>query len=139
LIRDLLSVNVAGKEIREKRKLLICGSCVISEHKDIFERYAEGRVPLFVCMEKEHMNMVALKVASMAARVELDEVVVLTVDGSPHCIQLHMALEEVKRIVGNLNVKHIVIENGKDIEINPKCVKIARYLTKIQKLIKQTL
>jgi len=136
LIRDLLSVNVAGKEIRDKRKLLICGSCVVDEYKDIFEKYVEGRVPLIVCMEREHMNMVALKVASMAARVDLDEIVVLTVDGSPHCIQLHMAIEEVKRIVGNLNVRHVAIEDGKDIEVDSKCVKIARYLTKIQKLIK---
>ncbi len=134
-MRDLMSINVAAKEVRLKKKILVCGSCVADEYPDIFEKYCKGRVPLIVCLEKEHMNMVGFKLTSMAVRVPLEEVVVLTVDGSPHCIQLHMTLEEVKKIVGDLNVRHIVIEDGKDIEVNPKCVKIARYLTKIQKLL----
>lgn len=137
---DILSINVAGKEIREKRKILIYGSCVEVEYPHFYEKYSQGRVPLKVCLEKDHMNMVGFKVASIIARVNLDEIIILTVDGSPHCVQLHMMVEEVEKITGKkgkLNVRHIVIENGKDIEVNPTCIKVARYLTKIQRLMEK--
>lgn len=137
---DILSMNVAGRGIRERRKLLIYGSCVEIEYPRLYNKYRRGRVPLKVCLEREHMNMVGFKVASMMARVDLDEIVVLTVDGSPHCVQLHMMMEEVEKItgkMGKLNVKHVVIENGKDIEVDSKCIKVARYLTKIQRLMER--
>jgi len=137
LVRELMTTNVAARDIRRKRRVLICGSCVVSEYPEIFEKYCEGRVPLIVCLEREHMNMVGFKIASMVARVPLEEIVVLTVDGSPHCVQLHMTVEEVRRIVGELNVRHVVIEGGRDVEVDSKCVKIARYLTKIQRMLRK--
>ncbi len=137
--RNFLSYNVAGEELRKKRKLLLYGTCIFNEYPDILKKWSKGRVPLSVCLEREHMNMVALKLASLLARIPLEELVILTVDGSPHCVQLHMTVEEVLKIVKNitLKVKHLVIENGKVIEIDPKCVKIARYLSKIMKLLRE--
>lgn len=133
---NILSFNVAGREIREKRRLLIYGSCLEFEYPEILKKYWENRVPLKVCLEEDHMNMVGFKIASIIARVKLDEIIVLTVDGSPHCIQLHMMMEEIGKITGSeINVRHIVIEDGKEIEINPKYIKIARYLTKIKRLM----
>ncbi|RLE98131.1 MAG: 4Fe-4S ferredoxin [Thermoprotei archaeon] len=132
--RKLMDVNVAGREIRRLRRILLYGTCVRDEYPSIFRMYAEGRVPLAVCMEETHFNLVALKLASMAARVKLEELVVLTVDGSPHCVQLHMAVEEVDKIVGGLPRRHIVVEGGEAHEIEPMYIRIARYLTKIRKL-----
>ena len=135
--RKLLDVNAACRAIREVRRLLVYGTCVRDEHPSIFEEYARGRVSLAVCMEEEHFNMVALKLASIAARIKLEELVVLTVDGSPHCLQLHMAAEEVDRIVGGLPRRHVVVEGGRAIEIEPEVVKIARYLSKVQRLVRK--
>mgnify|MGYP000294711917 CR=1 FL=1 len=133
--KDLMDHNVAGKAIRKLRRVLIYGTCVRHEHPKIYESISQNRVPLAVCLEREHFNIVALKVASMLARVKLEELVVLTVDGSPHCVQLHMAIEEALKVTkSNIPVKHLVIENGEVIEIPPHCVKIARYLSKIKKL-----
>ncbi|RLF06903.1 MAG: 4Fe-4S ferredoxin [Thermoprotei archaeon] len=132
--RKLMDVNVASREIRRLRRVLLYGTCVRDEYPSIFETYAEGRVPLAVCMEETHFNLVALKLASMAIRVKLEELVVLTVDGSPHCIQLHMAVEEVDKIVGGLPRKHVVVEEGRAHEIEPEYVRIARYLTKVRRL-----
>lgn len=132
--RKLLDVNVASRAIREVRRLLVYGTCVRDEHPSVFEEFARGRVPLAVCMEEEQFNVVALKLASIAARVKLEELVVLTVDGSPHCLQLHMAVEEVDRIVGGLPRRHVVIEDGEAVEVEPQYVKLARYLSKVKKL-----
>ena len=134
--RRLIDVNACARALRENPRLLIYGLCVADEHPHLFERLAAGRVPLGVCLEAEHMNMVALKLASIAARLPLEEVVVLTVDGSPHCVQLHFMVEEVNKILGGrLRVRHFVIERGKLIEIDERVVKTARYLSKVKRLL----
>ncbi|AGT34644.1 MAG: hypothetical protein QXX32_00150 [Thermofilum sp.] len=137
--RRLTEFNVAGRELREKRRLLVYGSCIFHEYPDILSRFSEGRVALGVCLEAEHLNVVALKLASIFARVDLEEVVVLTVDGSPHCIQLHHAVEEARKVTGRqINVRHFVIEGGEALEVSPEAVKVARYLSKIQRLLNKT-
>jgi len=137
--RRLTEFNVAGRELREKRRLLVYGSCIFNEYPDILSRFSEGRVALGVCLEAEHLNVVALKLASIFARVDLEEVVVLTVDGSPHCIQLHHAVEEARKVTGRqVNVRHFVIEEGEALEVSPEAVKVARYLSKIQRLLTKT-
>jgi hypothetical protein len=76
--------------------------------------------------------MACLKLASIIARVPIEEIVVLTVDGSPHCIQLHFMMDEVEKITGKpLNVKHIVVYKGKEVEVDRSRVKKARYLSKV--------
>jgi len=137
--RRLTEFNVAGRELREKRRLLVYGSCIFNEYPDILSRFSEGRVALGVCLEAEHLNVVALKLASIFARVDLEGVVVLTVDGSPHCIQLHHAVEEARKVTGRqVNVRHFVIEEGEALEVSPEAVKVARYLSKIQRLLNKT-
>jgi hypothetical protein len=137
--RRLTEFNVSGRELREKRRLLVYGSCIFNEYPDILSRFSEGRVALGVCLEAEHLNVVALKLASIFARVDLEEVVVLTVDGSPHCIQLHHAVEEARKVTGRqVNVRHFVIEGGEALEVSPEAVKVARYLSKIQRLLSKT-
>lgn len=136
--RKLLDVNVACKELRESKRLLIYGTCIRDKYPQIYEKYAENRVPLAVCMEEYQFNVVALKLASIASRIQLENVSVLTVDGSPHCLQLHLAVEEVDKIVGGFPRKHLVIEGGKVWEIEPETVKIARYLSKIKQLIERS-
>lgn len=133
--REFTSVNVCSRAVRENRKLLLYGECVRDEYPRILGEFSEGRVALAVCMEREHMNLVGFKLAGLLARLELEELVVLTVDGSPHCVQLHFAVEEAERVAGKkIPRKHFVIEGGKALEIEPEHVKIARYLSKVKRL-----
>jgi len=135
--RRLTETNVASRLIRDVRRVLVYGSCVRDEYPEIFEKFKAGRVPLAVCLEAEHFNVVALKLASMFARVDLEEVAVLTVDGSPHCVGLHHAVEEALRVTGrSTTVKHFVIEGGEVVEVSGQAVKVARYLSKVQQLLK---
>ena len=136
MVQRLIDINACAKEIREKRRLLIYGKCVYDEYPEVFRKYSENRACLAVCLEAEHMNMVGFKLASIVARLSLEEIIVLTVDGSPHCVQLHFMVEEVNKIFGrNLPVKHLVIEGGEVVEVDQRVVKTARYLTKIKKLL----
>jgi len=133
----LLSTNAASKEIRANPRLLIYGECVRVEHPEILRDLSKGRTCLAACPESEHINIIALKVASIVSRLELEELLVLTVDGSPHCIQLHHAVEEALKIARSpVEVKHLVIYKGKASEISKEAIKTARYLFKIENLIK---
>lgn len=61
-----------------------------------------------VCLESTHMNMIAHKIASILRTGKVNKVVFATVDGSPHCIQLHYIRNELKKI---MNLKKIKLEN----------------------------
>ena len=128
--------NVAGRAIKEARKLLVYGTCLARERPELVAEYARGRAALAVCLEETHVNMFVAKLAGVLARVPLDELVVLTVDGSLHCVQLHMGVEEALKVAGaSVHVKHLVVEGGRVVPISPKAVKTARYLSKIEKLL----
>jgi len=132
-----MSTNVCSREIREKRKVLIYGSCVKEEYPEILEKFREEYVLLSVCLEKEHMNMVGFKLLGMMKRCRPEEIIVLTVDGSPHCVQLHFTIEECSKILEEFKerIVHLVIENGKICKISPEAVKTCRYLTKVERIL----
>lgn len=129
---ELLTTNVKDRRLSEAA-LLIYGTCVENEEPKIFNALAKGRISLHACLEKIHMNIVGFKLATILQTSKPKEIVVLTLDGSPHCIQLHFTVEQAKRVSkSNVNIKHYVIEKGKLIEISPDVVEIARHLSKVQ-------
>lgn len=133
--RKLIHVNACSRMIRKLKKILIYGTCLRDEHPEILEKFSTDRVPLAVCLEEEHMNMVGFKLATMMKTCEPNEIVVLTVDGSPHCVQLHMMVEECLKLVPGVTVKHYVVHKGDVIEVSSKVIKTSRYLSKVKKLL----
>jgi hypothetical protein len=120
------------------KKILLYGTCMAEKHSQFLEKYSEGRVALAVCLERDHMNMVAFKLATMIKSAKLEEITVLTVDGSPHCVQLHQAVSEVSRLFDTPPSTHyFVVEHGKIHEIDVKTVKASRFLSKISKLFRK--
>ena len=136
-VRDFLTTNVGDREIMKAKKLLLYGTCIAEKYPKILKEYSEGRVALTVCLERDHMNMVAFKLATMVKSAKLEEITVLTVDGSPHCVQLHQAVSEVNRLFDEPpSTRYFVVEHGKIHEIDAKTVKASRFLSKISKLFK---
>jgi len=139
-VPKLIDCNARSKAIRASGKLLIIGRCVEIEHNDALREFLKkGYTVLSVCLEEEHINMVGFKLAGILRRCRdfLKEVAVLTIDGSPHCVQLHFMVEEAFKITGMEGIiqrKHYVIVKGNVIEVPKEIVKIARYLSKISKL-----
>ena len=132
---DLLELNSCCRLLRERRSLLIYASCIDVERPGLPESVAPDSVRASVCMEREQFNVVSLKVASILARVELEELAVLTVDGSPHCVQLHHAVEEAVKIAGGVKPRHLVLAEGEVVEVPARAVKTARYLSKVARLL----
>ncbi|MGQ4832681.1 MAG: hypothetical protein ACP6IS_02135 [Candidatus Asgardarchaeia archaeon] len=134
----LMSTNAGSKQLKRNGSWLLVGSCVLSEHKEILEKLVQSYDTLLhVCLEETHINMAEAKLAAMVKLSKPALITVLTVDGSPHCIQLHYLAEDLKKYYNlDLEIKHLVIYKREPIEINTDAVKISRYLSKIQKLIK---
>ncbi len=140
-IPKLIDINAKSKLIRNYEALLIIGRCVEIEHNNILSKFLGTRkyAIVSVCLEEEHMNMVGLKLAGILARCNFKEVAVLTVDGSPHCVQLHFMVEEVFKVMGlegKILRRHFVIYEGELLEVSTRAVKIARYLSRVDKLLR---
>ena len=127
---DLVTTNVYSKHLTNR--LLICGTCLVSEWPEHVEKLSEGRTLLTVCPEAVHLNTVIEKIASMLAKGEMEEIVVLTKDGSPHCIGLHFAVEWAVKMTKSDNtvVQYYVIEHGTLHKIDNKKIKEKRHLNK---------
>ena len=134
----LLSTNVGSKYLRKSDKFLLAGTCVLKEHAHIFQQFAQNRVCLHVCLETFHMNMAETKLACILKIHQPSEILVLTVDGSPHCLQLHILAEDMRRYFDlDGRIEHVVIEKGKTHSITETAVRTARHLHKIQCLLNE--
>ncbi|MFQ6123228.1 MAG: 4Fe-4S ferredoxin [Candidatus Heimdallarchaeota archaeon] len=135
---NFMSTNVGSERLRASRKILLFGECIRTEHRTIFDHFMREHdlVPLETCLETEHIGKIQNKLATMIKVSKIQEITVLTADGSPHCVQLHYAVREVQRhFAPDLKVNHYVIENGKLIKIDPRAVTISRHLSRIQKYL----
>ncbi len=138
-MQHLMRINVVDTRLRDKGKLLLVGSCM-DRFPEIVKEFSErdgGQAVLQVCLEETHVNQAGFKIGSIVKYSGLSEITALTVDGSPHCVQLHYVTDDVKRhFAPEIETKHFVVEKGKVHEISTNAVKRSRHLSKIQKMLK---
>ncbi len=129
----LLETN-AGSRMVKGKDLLFYSVCIENEYPNIFKEFSRDKTPLWVCLELEHINMLVYKIASMLKLYNPPKTIsVLTVDGSPHCIQLHYAVEETKKISGSsIEIRHFVLSKGMVKEVSAQTVKKSRYMSKLE-------
>ena len=107
-------------------------------HPTIFEQFSIGKTPVHACLEEHHMDHVGYKLASIIKYSNIKEITILTIDGSPHCYQLHAMGQDIRRHFDpEVNVSHYVIEKGEVYEISPQTIIITRHLHRVQKLLNQ--
>lgn len=125
---EILKTNVRSKKISED--VLLYGTCVSEEHPEVLRKFRQ-KTRLHVCLEEVHVNKAAWKLASIVRANNVKKITALTIDGSPHCVQLHYALEDLRELFPALVVEHYVIEKGKRINIQPDAVRKSRHLSEI--------
>ncbi|TFH04153.1 MAG: 4Fe-4S ferredoxin [Candidatus Thorarchaeota archaeon] len=136
--QHLMRINVGDKRLKDKGKLLLIGSCMdrFPEIVKDFSERAGGQAVLHICLEETHVNQVGFKIGSIVKYSGITEITALTVDGSPHCVQLHYVIDDVKQhFAPEIETKHFVVEKGEVHEISSDAVKKSRHLSKIQKMI----
>ncbi|MEM2496941.1 MAG: hypothetical protein QXK12_03155 [Candidatus Nezhaarchaeales archaeon] len=131
----LLSTNVKSHTLTSQ-KLLLCGSCLREEEPDVLDAVGDDKVCLHVCLEEAHMNVVGFKLATILKVNSPISLTVLTLDGSPHCLQLHMAVDQALKLVkANVPAEHYVVEKGRVVRVSWQTIRIARHLSKIEALL----
>ena len=137
-MQHLMRINVGDKRLKSKGKLLIVGSCM-DRFPEIVKNFSEqdgGQAVLHICLEETHMNQVGFKIGSIVKYSGITELTALTIDGSPHCVQLHYVIDDVQRhFAPEITTRHIVVEKGEVYEISSDAVKRSRHLSKIQRMI----
>ena len=115
-------------------RLLICGTCLVSEWAEIVETLKKDSVILTFCLEQVHFNTVVSKIASILTKGKIEEIVVLTKDSSPHCVTLHYAVEWAVKMTksDNVVVEYYIIEHGALHKIDNNKVKEKRHLNEIK-------
>ena len=118
--------------------LLIASACLPSINEELFQEISEGKVVLLACPEEEspiHYGKIATIIRSSQPRT----VTVVTIEGSPHCFTLHASVNLAEYLLGTkLSKKHYVVVDGEElVEISDNAVRLARYLSIVNKVLKQ--
>ena len=116
--------------------LLIASACLPIVNPELFDKLSKDRVVLLACPEQESPAHYG-KIASMVRSSRPRSLTVVTIDGSPHCFTLHASVNEAEYILGErVPREHYVVVNGSElVRISPDAVRVARYLSVVQKVI----
>lgn len=136
---EILSLWVKAKVLRGS-KWIICSKCLKYVNPEMYKGFAKDGVVLEFCPE-ELGQLVYGKIASMMRSSKPKKIEVVTIDGSPHCFTLHAAVNEAIYILGEKVEKehYVVLDGEKLIRISPEAVRVARYLSLVDKMLKNNL
>lgn len=133
----LLETHVKSSFLKQA-SILIVGECIQNAFPNIYKRFTKGRVVLTCCPEAENAGLLVGKIATIMACSNPKEVVVLTVDGSPYCFQLHAAVNQALFITkAKFPSRHLVIVENDVCEVSAESVRVGRYLHLVQKCIQK--
>lgn len=133
-MRNLLEVNCFDTE----ENIVLLGSCLSQDKiiEEVIEKISPNLYP--VCLESTHFNMIVTKVLDIIARKKTKKIAIVTVDKSPHCVQLHYLTKEIENILENTDVEitdYVVVE-GKLIEIPKEVIGLSKNLAKLTQIQK---
>jgi len=117
-----------------KGKVLICGTCLPRMQKDGFKKLEkEFDTILYLCLEKEHINMAITKICGMIATKKIKSLTFASVNKSPHCIQLHYIKYEIERVMKDIpQIENIIIEDNNIYKISDETISLSKNLVKLE-------
>lgn len=127
---NLLETNIYDV----KGKVLICGTCLPRMQKEGYKKIEkEFDTILYLCLEKEHINMAITKICGMIATKKIESLTFASVNKSPHCIQLHYIKHEIERVMKDIpQIENIIIEDNKIYKISDETISLSKNLVKLE-------
>ena len=125
---SLLNLNVYDGIFKDK--FLVVGGCIPRIAPDILKSFEKKWVNVVTyCLEENHYNQLVAKLFNILALGNTKEVGFLTLDGSPHCVQLHFASKYLKRGIKNdIDFKHYVVKKGEVYSVSIEAIDKSRDL-----------
>nr|WP_157864712.1 4Fe-4S ferredoxin [Thermogladius calderae] len=122
----------------EGGEILVASACLPVVNPELFEKLSKNRAVLLACPERESAAYYG-KLASMIRSTKPRKLVVVTIDGSPHCFALQASVNEAEYILGEkVDREHYVVVDGRELKkISPNAVRVARYLSIVNELVEK--
>ncbi|MFP3191855.1 MAG: 4Fe-4S ferredoxin [Thermoproteus sp.] len=116
----------------------VVAACLPFVNPKLYEEISRGRTVLFACPEREHPALYG-KIASMMRSSRPRSITVVSIDGSPHCSLLHASVNEAEYIMDEeIPRRHFVVVDGRElVEISPAAVRVARYLSIVERAVRE--
>lgn len=134
-MKELMKTNIYDVN----KTVIIIGSCLRDREPLVYKQLEEISKDIYhVCLEETHVNMAITKIGGMLRTNIIEKILFVSVDRSPHCVQLHYIQEELRKMMGlnNLIIENYVVDDGKLIKIFPEAISLSKSLSKIEGLIK---
>lgn len=106
---------------------------------DLLKKVPTRKNVFYFCCETSHINDLAQKLPTIFRLEKINEVFLLTKDGSPHDVQIHTLVQEVAENTNFENpINYYVVEKSKLHLVTKQAVKLSRHLSLIESSIKQS-
>lgn len=131
-MKDLMSSNVFESE----ETVVVCASCLPTFDSVAFEKVKElGAKIFFVCLESFHMNMVAHKLSGFVETGKVKKMIFVSIDKSPHCIQLQYIRKEIGKHLKGFDViyESYVVSKGDLVKISLDTISLSKNLAELSK------
>lgn len=119
-------------------EMIVCGSCLPNMDKTAFEAVQKlSNNIAFVCLECYNMNTVAHKISSILEEGKVRKIFFISVDKSPHCIQLHHIKREIEKVFGknNIEFRSFVSSKGELVEVSNEIISLSKNFKELKNLI----
>ena len=132
-MKDLLKENIY--EVYET--IIVMGSCLPFMDQLAYNKLLKISSNIYdLCLEQTHINMAITKVGSMLRTGKIKRIIFVTLDRSPHCIQVHYIQDELRKMMDlkNIEIINYIADNGELIEISREAISLSKDLSKLEKL-----
>lgn len=118
--------------------MCIMGSCLEYMFPEIYKELEEKYTIYDLCLEQTHWNMAVTKITGMVVRKKVKNIIFVSVDKSPHCVQLHYIVTELRKFMSEeeLGVKNYVATDKGLEEIPFYVISLSKNLSGLKETLK---
>lgn len=132
-VDDFLSNNVNGFS----GNIVLTDTYVHRLHPETVGAFVGDRFCFTHAPEAHHIDQFAFKLTTILRIGRVTAVTLLTKDGSPHSVQMHMTAQEAAANVGfnDARMTHFVVERGVIHEVTSAAVRASRHLAEVTSIL----
>ena len=124
-MKELMKTNIYDC----KEEIIIVGSCLKSMEPLAYEELENMNMPIFnLCLEESHINMAITKILGMVRAKDIKRIIFVSVDRSPHCVQLHYIQDEIIKLGFNVESINYIARNNELVLISKEAIKLSKNL-----------
>lgn len=134
-MKNLMSTNIYDVE----ETVIIVGSCLKNMQPQGYEQLKNLSKNIYeLCLEETHINMAITKIGGMLRTGKIKNIIFVTVDKSPHCVQVHYIRNELEKMMDlkEINITNYVVVENQLIEICNDVISMSKSLGKLQNIMK---